>query len=98
MIQFLKELELNFLIGLLEKPEIWNSLDVDYHPPRVERIWCQYGDYRIYLHFIHACKPGEALYHSHPWPSVMHVIEGTYEMGIGFNDRGKNKNIIYFGS
>lgn len=31
----------------------WNSIDVDYYPPRVERLWLQLGKDRLYLHKIH---------------------------------------------
>lgn len=72
------------LLRLIGTPEIWNSLDIDYHPPRVERIWCQYGKERIYLHIIHPCKAHEALYHHHPWKSAMWVISGRYQMGVGY--------------
>jgi hypothetical protein len=29
------------------------------------------------------CEPGEALFHPHPWPSAMRILEGTYEMAVG---------------
>ncbi len=69
---------------LLEKD--WESLYIDYHPPIVERLWRQYGDYRIYLHRIHFCKEGEALFHLHPWPSAVLVVSGMYEMYFGYDD------------
>ena len=62
----------------------WNSLFVDYHPPFVERLWTQSSDCRIYLHRIHPCEPGEALFHTHPWPSAMRVLEGSYELAVGY--------------
>lgn len=61
----------------------WQSLDVSYHPPRVERLWRQYGPHRIYLHRIYPCAPAEALFHPHPWPSAMRIVSGTYEMALG---------------
>jgi len=61
----------------------WQSLDIDYHPPRVERLWRPWGARRVYLHRIHPCAPEDALFHPHPWPSAMRVLDGTYEMGIG---------------
>ncbi|TSC82729.1 MAG: Uncharacterized protein G01um101420_87 [Parcubacteria group bacterium Gr01-1014_20] len=84
MLEVLHQVERD-LPQLLEDKEWWNSLDVDYHPPRVERLWRQHGEYRIYLHRIHPCKPGEALFHPHPWPSAMKVLRGgNYEMAVGF--------------
>ncbi|HYT90670.1 MAG TPA: hypothetical protein VEL76_18325 [Gemmataceae bacterium] len=62
----------------------WKSVDVDYHPPRVERLWRPWGEYRIYLHRIHPCERGEALFHPHPWPSAMRILSGDYEMAVGY--------------
>jgi len=67
---------------LLETPEDWHSLDITYHPPRVERLWTQWGEYRILLHVIHPCDDGEALFHPHPWPSAMYIVNGQYEMKV----------------
>lgn len=81
LITKLKDIELD-LPKMLEDSSIWNSLDIDYYPPRVERLWAQYSEGRICLHAIHKCNPDEALYHPHPWPSSMKVLEGNYRMGL----------------
>lgn len=74
------------LLSLYLTPEFrheWNSLHVTYHPPRVERLWIQWGsNHRLFLHRIHPCEKGEALFHPHPWPSAVHIVRGRYEMGI----------------
>lgn len=67
----------------------WKSVYVDYHPPIVERLWLDIGDIRIYLHRIHSCSKEEALYHPHPWPSAIRILEGSYEMGIGYSNNDK---------
>lgn len=68
---------------LLDGPG-WHSLDVNYHPPHVERLWRPFeGDYRLFLHCIHPCEPTEALLHPHPWPSAMRVLSGAYRMLVG---------------
>lgn len=73
------------LPSLLEDEAGWNSVDVNYHPPRVERVWRQQGDYRIYLHRIHPPKETDnVLFHPHPWPSSMRILHGVYKMPIGF--------------
>jgi hypothetical protein len=69
---------------LLASPSAWQSLKIDYHPPFVDRLWCAWGAYRLYLHRIHPCTPAEALFHPHPWPSAMRVHSGTYELGLGY--------------
>ena len=66
----------------------WNSLDVDYHPPRVLRLWrninFEGAEYRLYLHrILHTDKP--CLYHKHRWPSAIFLLEGSYEMGISYD-------------
>lgn len=67
----------------------WSSLDVDYHPPRVERLYRSVGAYRVNLHCIHPCQPGTALFHPHPWPSAMRVLQGRYEMAVGYGPGDK---------
>lgn len=86
MIEKLKQIEDKKILELLSKPELWQTKLVDYFPPIVERCWIQLGNYRLLLHFIHPCKPEEALFHTHRWPSSMHVLFGKYEMGLGFGE------------
>ena len=66
------------LLSLLECDD-WQSLDIDYHKPHVERVWIQWHGFRVNLHRIHACKRHEALYHPHPWPSVVKIIGGSFD-------------------
>lgn len=61
----------------------WHGLRVVYEPPEVERVWRPWGEHRIALHCIHPCEPGAPLFHPHPWPSIVKVLEGSYEMGVG---------------
>lgn len=82
MLDVLARLEAE-LPALLVDAAAWQSLDIDYHPPRVERLWRSWGEYRVYLHRLHPCEPEDALLHPHPWPSAMRVLDGIYEMGIG---------------
>ncbi len=84
MIKILKEIEENQILDLLNQPEIWKTKLIDYEPPIVERVYTQLGDYRLSLHFIHPCE--EALVHPHVWESGMHILEGTYEMGLFYPD------------
>jgi len=82
MLEVLYEVEKD-LLKLLEDENAWQSVDINYESPRVERLWRQYGEHRINLHCIHRCKPGMPLFHPHPWPSAMRVL-GEYEMGVGY--------------
>lgn len=74
----------------------WQSLDVDYEPPRVERVWIQHGDFRVNLHRIHPCD--KALYHPHPWPSAVYVLSGQYEMAVGTSNTEASRQILTSGS
>jgi hypothetical protein len=69
--------------NLLDDADGWNTLDVNYEPPHVERLWRYFHGGRLMLHRIHPCE--KALYHPHPWPSAMRVIHGSYEMAIGYH-------------
>lgn len=71
---------------LLIDADAWQSFYINYHPPTVERLWRQWGEYRVYLHKIYPCEPEKALFHPHPWPSAMEVISGRYEMTIGYGE------------
>lgn len=66
-----------------------NTLLIDYEPPVVERVWFNYGDYRLNLHKIYPLdRTSEAkpLWHPHPWPSIMLVVDGKYKMEVGLNE------------
>lgn len=69
---------------LLQDGDAWRGVTIDYHPPTVERLWRPWRDYRVSLHRIHPCGPGEALFHPHPWPSAMRILAGEYEMAVGY--------------
>ncbi len=69
---------------LLQDESAWHSLLVNYHPPIVERLWTVWPGCRVYLHRIYPCERERALFHPHPWPSAMRVLEGEYEMAVGF--------------
>ncbi len=99
MIDVLTELEKQ-LPEWLEQPELWNTLMIDYRPPKVERLWRQVGEYRLFLHCIYPCTKRQAFFHPHKWPSAVKILRGGYEMGVGFGKgikRPKVSHTIYFG-
>lgn len=67
-IDILKSLE-STIRELTLNTDIWSSLDIDYYPPRVERLFTDYDGYRIYLHYIHPTNE-PCLFHKHRWPSL----------------------------
>lgn len=77
----------NILPTLLKSdPKNWKSLDVDYFPPRVERLYTDIFGFRLYLHCIHKTEE-PCLYHKHRWPSVIMMLAGSYEMGITYSEK-----------
>jgi hypothetical protein len=92
-IEILKSLEPQ-IKTLINISDVWNTLDVDYFPPRVERLWTLYEGYRIFLHIIHPTDQ-PCLYHKHRWPAAFKQVEGSYEMGITYNIDEINSNIAY---
>lgn len=64
----------------------FNTVFVNYEKPFVERMWFQLDEeHRVFLHHILPCESNQALWHSHPWPSIVQVLDagGGYEHGIG---------------
>jgi hypothetical protein len=76
------------LPDLLNKPDIWASVYVDYHLPFVQRLYTKFQEqeteYRIYLHRILPCELKDCLFHPHPWPSIIKILNGQYDMQLGF--------------
>lgn len=67
----------------------FRSMHVTYAKPYVERLFFQRGEHRVFLHRIEGCLPEEALWHSHPWPSVIKVLDtegGIYRHTVGAKD------------
>ncbi len=63
--------------------EVWKSLFINYEPPHVERLYTQVGLYRIMLHRITPVIGADPLFHPHPWPSAVKIIDGWYDMVTG---------------
>jgi len=96
MLDKLKQIESKELRDLLLDSDNWNTLDVDYTPPRVERLWMQYDDeHRLLIHKIHPCTKEEALFHPHPWKSAVHVLPvgGGYGHSVGVMNMFGDKHI-----
>lgn len=79
---------------MLYHADLWNSLDVDYLPPRVERLWCEIDGYRVFLHTIHQTEE-PCLFHKHKWPAAFKQVYGSYEMGITYSDSEMSSEEAY---
>jgi hypothetical protein len=86
MLDILSEVELE-LSELLKDESLWGSLYIDYDHPNVERVYRNWNGYRINLHLIHEVPDDKRpLYHPHPWPAAMRILDGEYQMELGSGD------------
>ena len=86
MINKLKEAE-KFLPELIMMPDLWNTLNVDYFPPKVERLWMQYDkEHRLFIHVIHPTDE-YCLFHKHRWEGAFKMLRGSYEMGLSMSEK-----------
>jgi hypothetical protein len=93
MLSVLRDVELalpSFLSSI--GPDGWESLLIDDEEPVVKRVWRPFGKGRLMLHMIYPC--GEPLMHLHRWPSAMRVVEGAYEMKVGFQHYNITADVI----
>lgn len=88
MIGLLQQIEKERIVAILSEPiENFKTLYIDYEKPYVSRLQYDLGDgNKLSFHKIESCDTNEALYHPHPWPSAIHVIRGSYEMGISYSE------------
>lgn len=63
----------------------WDSRLVTYEKPHVERLFIQWGEYRINCQRIWPCAPEDVFIHPHPWPAAM-LVHGSYEMTVGYGE------------
>ena len=68
----------------IEHPARWQTLVIDRRMPITHRAWIMHGDTRICLHRFEPCRREEAFLHPHPWPSTMLVLDGVYDMHVGY--------------
>ena len=66
------------LPGYLDPDELvlnWKSALIDFRKPVVERLWKQWGQWRVCLDRILPCADGEVVHqHRHRYPMAMHIL------------------------
>jgi hypothetical protein len=68
--------------GLLTSNTLLPSLLIEKYPPTIHRVSFQLGENFVFLHRMF--QSDESPYpHSHSWPFICHVLEGSYEMWEG---------------
>lgn len=90
--ELLEDLELykKHIPALLETPDSWKTLFVDYEFPHVERLYMPIEGSGIFvsLHKIHPCPNGinDCLIHRHDYPTLVHILQGEYEMEVAHEE------------
>jgi hypothetical protein len=92
--------ELEDILSSIPKLLLNNKLDtllINKYPPIIHRISIKISDNRtLFLHKLFNTEEKKALMHSHSWNFACKVLQGKYEMGIGFSsDRNKPPASIY---
>lgn len=72
-------------LNAINNPGVWDSLIVNLREPHTYRAFTFYGDQRICLHRFAPCTGDNAFEHPHPWPSRVLVLQGTYDMTVGYS-------------
>lgn len=88
---------------LLQNESRWNDLQAKTKRPFLQRLWYQWGKYRISLNHFSDFIEGSAFWHPHPWKVAIHIEEGSYENQQGFYDASgqliqKKSELLYPGS
>lgn len=93
-LQFPMIRELNSILEYLPnliKLQSWNTLLINKHPPIIHRCSLQIApDRTLLLHKVFHTNE-QPLMHSHSWDLACKVLQGEYEMGVGFSS---DRNII----
>lgn len=94
---------LTALPSLLEDEARWRTLFIDDELPHVERLYTNLDDgYRVMLHRIWPCDAGRTLWHPHPWPSIVAVLEPArgvlYSTIVGRDERRPDLCVASSGS
>jgi len=63
----------------------WKSALIDFRQPVVERLWRQWGQWRVCLDRILPCDPGEVVHqHRHRHSMAMHILAKTKPLPEGY--------------
>lgn len=63
----------------------WESLVINRRKPYTFRAFTNIGGLRVCLHRFEGCDPQESFYHPHPWPGAFIILEGAYNMKLGYS-------------
>lgn len=86
LIEKLQQIEKIKLYDLLCDNFVWKSINMNKTKPHIEMLWCQLGNYRIYLSFIHPYSKEEIVFYKNNTIGAVHVIDGEYSLGINFDE------------
>ena len=74
------------LPALLKDKSKWQSLKICKFEPVIHRLFMQLEDgCTLILHKIFHCEESKPFMHSHSWPFAVRIIDGGYDMSVGFS-------------
>lgn len=84
-------------IPWLLKNKSFDTLLIDKYPPIIYRLSLKISNNRtLFLHKLFNTGNDLALMHSHSWKFACKVLQGEYEMGVGFSeDRNKPPQSVF---
>jgi hypothetical protein len=72
------------LLNLIKDPNTpWQTLEVLYEEPRVERVWMPIGENRLNIQRIYPCTRSPFI-HPHPWPCAILLLKNRYRMNVAY--------------
>ena len=77
---------MDLLPQLISKREVWDSLIVNRRKPYTYRVFTTLPNgLRLCLHKFDPCHTHEAFSHPHPWPGAFTILQGAYNMKVGYS-------------
>jgi hypothetical protein len=75
---------------LLNDHTLWDSLIVNRRKPITYRVFTTLPNgLRLCLHKFEPCHTHEAFSHPHPWPGAFMILQGKYQMNVGYSCNGR---------
>lgn len=72
---------LNIIFDKAHHKQLWNSTLIG---PNTYRIWTTAGEYRVCLHQVEKNNMVDASMHAHAWPASFLVVQGKYNVNLGY--------------
>lgn len=89
MLELLEKFEREVIPDLIRQPEVWKLKHFVFDKPgfRIQRLYAPVGENTVRLHRFEPYGPrSAAMIHHHVWPMAARLLEGEYEMQVGYTE------------